>query len=105
MLSDMKDEHEQEKVTAQEEQNRELLRTLKRSLCSSLPGLDRQALFRWLVPKSDEKHAKACMLQAPGTGNWLFEQPEFIQWSESDSKLLWLNGIRKLRNVKATVSH
>lgn len=56
---------------------------------------NRQALLRWLVPKSDEKHAKASKLWTQGTCNWLFENIDFISWVEGQESLLWLNGIRK----------
>lgn len=56
---------------------------------------NRRALLRWLVPKSDESHAKALKLWAPETGNWLIEHADFISWVEGPQSLLWLNGIRK----------
>ena len=60
-------------------------------------GHNRQALLHWLMPKSDEKHAKALKLWTQGTGNWLVQHPDFICWAEGDDSLLWLNGIRESR--------
>lgn len=51
--------------------------------------------MRWLVPKSDESHAKALKLRVPETGNWLIEHTDFISWMEGPHSLLWLNGIRE----------
>ena len=51
--------------------------------------------MRWLVPKSDEIHAKATKLWTPKTGDWLIEHSKFVSWTEGSHSLLWLNGIRK----------
>ena len=67
-------------------------------------GLNRQALMRWLVPKSDESHEKALKLLAPGTGIWLIEHAEFISWVEGPHSLLWLNGIRKSCSAQIPVA-
>jgi hypothetical protein len=94
-LPDIKDEQEKEKIAAQKQRQRTVSQAFQSLECSRKTGLDRQALFRWLVPKSDDRHEKASQIGTPDTGDWIFDRSEFICWAEAKDSLLWLNGIRK----------
>ena len=56
---------------------------------------DRQALVNWLKPSSDEQQNKAPEVSVPGTGRWFLNDPEYLNWKDMKTPLLWLKGIRK----------
>ncbi|KAL6714020.1 hypothetical protein ACLMJK_008514 [Lecanora helva] len=76
-LEDLRNDREIEKAAAEKEK----------------AELNRRALFRWLIPKTDEAHAKAVSFWVPGTGDWLIEHTRFISWSHGPHSLLWLHGL------------
>lgn len=76
-LSSLKEEQEREKCAAREE------RALQK----------RQALFRWLVPKNEDKHAEVSKPRVQGTGQWLIEHPCYVSWVTGMEPILWLRGI------------
>lgn len=76
-LSSLKEEQEREQCAAREE------RALQK----------RQALFRWLVPTNEDKHAKVSKPRVQGTGQWLIEHPCYFSWVRGMDPILWLRGI------------
>jgi hypothetical protein len=54
----------------------------------------RTNLEKWLQPASVAVSQRdAANKRHRGTGNWLFERSEFIEWIYAPSSLLWLHGI------------
>lgn len=76
-LSSLKEEQERDRCAAREERARK----------------KREALFRWLVPRSEDKHAKVSNPRLEGTGQWLLEHPCYVSWVEGLTPILWLRGI------------
>ena len=55
---------------------------------------DRLKILAWLSPLNFKaKHHDVLSNHHPGTGQWLFDTPEFISWRCGDSKAMWCNGI------------
>lgn len=51
-------------------------------------------ILAWLSPLDFRaKHHDVLSNHHPGTGQWLFEMPEFISWRYRDSKAMWCTGI------------
>ena len=67
--------------------------TEKESLLKERAQRDREALFKWLTPKSEEKHTNAAKLLTAGTGTWIIAVSEYMSWKDGLSSLLWLRGI------------
>lgn len=50
----------------------------------------------WLSTINFEaNHINACRLQQPGTGLWLVEGRQFLEWVEQDRSTFWLNALRE----------
>lgn len=61
---------------------------------------ERKKLLEWLASQSginfDEDHDRIFKRRHQDTGNWLVEDPQFINWCDGDeSGLLWCHGSRK----------
>jgi hypothetical protein len=58
---------------------------------------ERVNILKWLSQVEYEKHhVNACIGRVAGTGEWLLNKRDFIQWQKSSaSTILWLRGIRK----------
>ena len=51
-------------------------------------------ILAWLSPlKFKAKHRDVLSKHHSGTGQWLFDTPEFISWRHGDSKAMWCTGI------------
>jgi len=46
----------------------------------------------------EEKHNENTKIsrRTLGTGKWLLDSPEFLDWRDADSRILWCYGIRKI---------
>ncbi|KAL9045134.1 MAG: hypothetical protein Q9214_001784, partial [Letrouitia sp. 1 TL-2023] len=64
----------------------------------------RQAVLRWLSTIGCEQdHHDAIKTVLDGTGEWLFDRAEFIEWHKSSaSSILWLHGIPGAGKSKLT---
>jgi hypothetical protein len=52
----------------------------------------RERVFSWLLlVDSTSNYLAACQRQQPGTGQWLLESPEFLNWKNGNEPFLWLN--------------
>ncbi|KFZ00823.1 hypothetical protein V501_10436 [Pseudogymnoascus sp. VKM F-4519 (FW-2642)] len=50
--------------------------------------------LRWLSTVDFEaNHSNACKLQQPGTGLWLIEGEDFLEWAKKDHSTFWLHAI------------
>jgi hypothetical protein len=50
-------------------------------------------LIQWLAPPEiSSSHLSACNQQEEGTGRWLLEGEQFVQWKTSSQQCLWLVG-------------
>jgi hypothetical protein len=62
---------------------------------------DQTAIPSWLLSLSplrfEETQHKNILIgrRATGTGQWLLESPEFLNWRDGESRKLWCYGIRK----------
>ena len=59
---------------------------------------ERVDILKWFstIPYKSH-HDLASEGRVAGTGQWLFQREEFINWQQSEkSEILWLHGIRKL---------
>lgn len=71
---------------------------------------DRIQVFKWLSPvEYRSHHDNASRNLLPGSGKWLFDSTEFIQWAQSNkSCMLWLHGIPgsgKTALAATTINH
>jgi hypothetical protein len=59
---------------------------------------ERNEIFKWLSNGQYRDHHKSKVkAYLRGSGNWLFEKKEFVEWRKATfSSILWLHGIRKL---------
>jgi hypothetical protein len=59
---------------------------------------ERLQVFEWLSSvKYMTHHRIKFKVLLPGSGQWLFEKQEFLEWRKSSvSSILWLHGIREL---------
>jgi hypothetical protein len=59
---------------------------------------ERLHVFEWLSSvKYMTHHRIKFKALLPGSGQWLFEKQEFLEWRKSSvSSILWLHGIREL---------
>ncbi|KAL8792011.1 MAG: hypothetical protein Q9195_005352 [Heterodermia aff. obscurata] len=61
---------------------------------SNTTDQDRMTVLTWLSPLNFKaKHHDVLSKHHPGTGQWLFDTPEFISWRNGDSKAMWCTGI------------
>ncbi|PMD32025.1 hypothetical protein L207DRAFT_572327 [Hyaloscypha variabilis F] len=73
-------------------------------------GCDNQDALHWVskIPVLDH-HSDAKSGRAPGTGQWVFEKPEFLGWDRTtNSSFLWIHGIPgagKTKLVSSVVDH
>ena len=61
----------------------------------NLRSEDRMKVFKWLTTIEYQSHHKSrYKTLLPGSGQWLLDKPEFIEWqAASTSSILWLHGI------------
>ena len=54
----------------------------------------RQTIFNWLtVVNPETNYLAACQRSQPGTGNWLLESTDFLDWESGRDNCLWLNAM------------
>ena len=54
----------------------------------------RETIFNWLTAVNPEtNYLAACQRNQPGTGNWLLDSPEFLDWESGRDNCLWLNAM------------
>lgn len=79
------------------EQISTLTQSVANSKSESQTKKERLQILRWLSDVHYKKHHQSlskCLLE--GTGSWLLEKPQFIEWRNSSvSSVLWLHGIRR----------
>jgi hypothetical protein len=57
---------------------------------------EHEAIMRWLSSIDPcESHEAAISTHQQGTGNWIIESKEFVEWYQAESSILWLSGFRK----------
>lgn len=61
-------------------------------------GDERKQVFMWMSEIDYRSHHEDLSSNLlPGTGQWLLESPEYIEWGlSSRSAILWLHGMRRL---------
>ncbi|KAF9066363.1 hypothetical protein BDP27DRAFT_1330636, partial [Rhodocollybia butyracea] len=48
---------------------------------------------KWLkAPDPSTNFVAACDKRTPGTGEWIFSDPQFVEWREATSGILWIQG-------------
>ena len=53
-----------------------------------------ERIIAWLALADPEyNHRVACQRQEPGTGSWLFESPEYMDWETGHNLNLWLSAM------------
>ncbi|KAF9071414.1 ankyrin repeat-containing domain protein [Rhodocollybia butyracea] len=51
------------------------------------------AIRKWLnAPNPSTNFVAACDKRTPETGDWIFSHPQFVEWNQSTSGLLWIQG-------------
>ncbi|KAF9060241.1 hypothetical protein BDP27DRAFT_1430319 [Rhodocollybia butyracea] len=51
------------------------------------------AIRKWLkAPDPSTNFVAACDKRTPGTGEWIFSHPQFVEWREATSGTLWIQG-------------
>ena len=56
----------------------------------------RKSVMRWLaVADPHINHRSACQRRLPGTGHWLLEDLDFMEWELGQNNYLWLNALGK----------
>ena len=54
----------------------------------------RKSVMRWLaVADPHINHRSACQRRLSGTGHWLLEDPDFMEWEVGHNNHLWLNAL------------
>ncbi len=54
-----------------------------------------QKILDWLSPLNPwQKHADVSKQRQPGTGQWLFNDPAFLDWAEGNREVIWCQGMR-----------
>ena len=54
----------------------------------------RETILNWLAAVSPEaNYLAACQRSQPGTGNWLLESTDFLNWESGQNRCLWLNAM------------
>lgn len=72
-----------------------VVHTLQTEQVSSAQIKRRKDVLNWLYPDNfDTKHIEISGRRQSNTGEWIFQEPEFIDWAAQRSKLLWGYGIR-----------
>jgi hypothetical protein len=63
-------------------------------------GEERKQVFMWMSEIDYRSHHDDLSKNLlPGTGQWLLESADYIQWGQSSrSAILWLHGMRRLCN-------
>lgn len=62
---------------------------------------ERRDMLKWLSTIQHATHHKTMGKDfLPGSGNWLLQKKEFVEWrQESSSSILWLHGIREYSTI------
>ncbi|KAF9056915.1 hypothetical protein BDP27DRAFT_1454269 [Rhodocollybia butyracea] len=51
------------------------------------------AIRKWLkAPDPSTNFVAACDKRTPGTGEWILSDPQFVEWREATSGVLWIQG-------------
>lgn len=59
-----------------------------------------EAVLKWYKTSDPEQnHRQSRSKHEPETGKWVFENPEFKAWSESEGKALWIHGKSTPRSI------
>jgi hypothetical protein len=54
-------------------------------------------IIRWLSPVNFWlKQEDVCKQRAAGTGKWLLEHPDFLDWEKGNKEMFWCCGSREL---------
>jgi hypothetical protein len=53
---------------------------------------------KWLkAPDPSTNFVAACDKRTPGTGDWIFSDPQFVEWRQAAFGVLWIQGKGKTR--------
>ena len=56
-----------------------------------------KSILRWLSPVNFwPKQENVCKQREAGTGQWLLEHPDFLEWEKGNKEMLWCCGSREL---------
>ena len=56
-----------------------------------------KCILRWLSPVNFWlKQEDVCKQREAGTGKWLLEHPDFLEWEKGNKEMLWCCGSREL---------
>jgi hypothetical protein len=60
----------------------------------------KRQLLQWISPENPwEPHRGALKVHQPGTGQWLVQSTEFLNWKAGGYQVCWLSGPRKYRPI------
>ena len=55
-----------------------------------------KSILRWLSPVNFWlKQEDVCKQREAGTGKWLLEHPDFLEWEKGNKEMLWCRGSRE----------
>jgi hypothetical protein len=82
-------------LEAQALQLQEAVEYQTRLLKDNLDAETRHDILNWLSKiEHDKKHHSVRSCRVQGTGSWLLERPEYVQWRDDGANVLWCHGIQ-----------